>query len=421
VSNDNLKEKRNNPNIFSISKYDLLIISPEKFKKYLYPLIKHKIKYGLKTKIVIPEEIYNSKYFPEYGRDRPEKIKYFIKKSIENWKISYVMLVGDINNIPIRKTYMWDGIYITDLYYSDIYNDDGSFSGWDTNNNNLFGEFHHDGNTDDLNLKPDVGIGRLACKNKIEVCNVVKKIIYYEQKTYGQKWFYRILLCGGNITGQNTKYEKYWRWVGHGSIEGEHHTKLVMNELKGFEKIKLWESTNKLSLRAIIRSINMGVGFAYFSGHGYALGWFTKPKKGKTVRFGFPYNHLLFNASKLPIIFFDGCYTGQLDYKIKNIPFPCIAWKLISKRFGGAIAVMGSSRPEFTGSLQGGGSMLGLCFFKAYNQRNGSERLSDIYMKAQKDYLRTFKDRMTLQGYNLLGDPSLVIGGYPPCKESDRD
>jgi len=40
-----------------------------------------------------------------YGRDNPEKIKYFIKTAVEQWGIKYVMLVGDYKKIPVRYVY----------------------------------------------------------------------------------------------------------------------------------------------------------------------------------------------------------------------------------------------------------------------------------------------------------------------------
>jgi hypothetical protein len=403
-------------------KNDLIIITPKTFVSNLNPLAVHKKNCGINTKIIKLDDIYNGKYFKKKGRDKPELTKYFIKESIENWNTKYVMLVGDISKMPIRETHMWDGKYITDLYYSDIYNDDGSFSSWDVNNNNKFGQYHNDGYTDDINLKPDVGVGRLACRNKREVSAVVRKIINYETNTYGQEWFKRIISCGGNITGQNKNYKKYWRWVGHGCIEGEHHAKLILNEMKDFEAIGLYESSGNLNRKTIINNLNKGAGFAFFSGHGYVLGWFTKPENSKPARFAFPHNYLLHNSSKLPIIFFDGCYIGKLDLKLINTYFPCFAWQLVSKKRGGGIATMGACRPEFTGVLQGGGAMLGLYFFKAYNESDKNcVTLSDVFMKAQKKYLMKFKDRVILQSYNLLGDPSLRIGGYPTNKKGDNN
>ena len=51
---------------------------------------------------------------------------------------------------------------------------------------------------DDLDLHPDVYLGRLLCSNTSEVNTMVHKIISYEENTHGQDWFKRIILCGGD-------------------------------------------------------------------------------------------------------------------------------------------------------------------------------------------------------------------------------
>ena len=96
--------------------YDLIIISAKKFSKILKRLSEHKNKTGIKTKIIHLNDIVNNTYFTITGRDLAEKIKYFIKNAKEIWKIKYVMLVGDIDIIPIRSVKIYDGNFITDLF-----------------------------------------------------------------------------------------------------------------------------------------------------------------------------------------------------------------------------------------------------------------------------------------------------------------
>ena len=181
----------------------------------------------------------------------------------------------------------------------------------------------------------------------------------------------------------------------------------------------LLAALRNLNSLSVVKEINKGAGFAHFSGHGTELYWFTTSENSlKEIPFGFPLNYLLFNGYKLPIIFFDGCNIGKLDYKIKKINFPCLAWQLVGKTYGGAIATIGSGRASFSGILEGGAAMLALYFFKAYNNCKYIT-LSQMYMNAQNEYIDNFKDRMILQEYNLLGDPSLRVGGYPSIGEEE--
>ena len=65
--------------------------------------------------------------------------------------------------VPVRYSHLNDGgegSYLTDLYFADIYNPDGSFSSWDSNNNGIFGEWNATAK-DVVDMYPDVYVGRL--------------------------------------------------------------------------------------------------------------------------------------------------------------------------------------------------------------------------------------------------------------------
>jgi len=82
--------------------YDLLIITPSKFTRALQPLVEHKNRVGVQTTMVTLGQIYREMV---EGRDKPEKIKYFIKDAVEEWGIKYVMLVGNFRSMPVRYCY----------------------------------------------------------------------------------------------------------------------------------------------------------------------------------------------------------------------------------------------------------------------------------------------------------------------------
>ncbi len=80
--------------------FDLLIISPSYFIKNLERLVVHKNKFGIRTALVSLDYIYDEIW---YGRDDAEKIKLFIKESIEKSGVEYVLLVGG----QIGPTFKW--------------------------------------------------------------------------------------------------------------------------------------------------------------------------------------------------------------------------------------------------------------------------------------------------------------------------
>jgi hypothetical protein len=417
------------------NKYNMIIVTPSEFSSNLQELVDHKNSCGVKTVLVNLIDIYDSKYFPVKGRDNQEKIKYFIKDAIENWGIKYVLLVGSIDKLPIRTTWIfqrwhkwyWNETILSDLYYADIYDANGDFCSWDSNNNGIYGERHINcpGVNDTVDLYPDVNIGRLACKNKKEVGTVVDKIIHYETETYGESWFNNIILCGGDT------------FPDHNGNEGEEKNKITEQIMSGFVPTRLWTSDNTFSPRTINRAINNGAGFVDYSGHGFEYGVGTHPPddEEKWIFYLTPYLFGLHNGYKLPIIFFDACLTAKLDFVVSDIlthihsedivklvhfianvtgfnmskRLPCFAWCCV-KNNGGAIATIGATRTAY-GSLEMGCGYLSIQFYEAYSS---SETVSQMLTKAQNDYINNlWRDYFTLEEFILLGDPSLEIGGYP--------
>lgn len=390
--------------LFINDDYDLLIISPSEYLSYLTPFIDHKNSYGILTKFVSLEEIEG------IGRDKQEQIKYFIKDAIEQWGIKYVLLVGSIDKLPIRQTWIGEFDVLTDLYYADIYFPNMSFSSWDTNGNGRYGEYWQV-DDDVVDLYPDVYIGRLACKNKYEIRNVVNKIIKYETSTYGKEWFNNIILCAGDTH------------PGWGVYEGEVTVNEIIKVMPEFTPIKLFTSDGTFSARSLNKALNNGAGFLAYSGHGFEIGISTHPPNSeKWIGYYFFNLFLAFNVNKLPIIFFDACLTSRLDYNLGDLiklpfihfPLSCFAWCFVKKQLGGAIATIGATRVAFSrvteeGPVDGSG-YLSLLFFKNYKQ---SANVAQMFVSSQNDYLNNVSyDPMTIEEFILLGDPSLVVGGY---------
>jgi hypothetical protein len=358
---DVIYELPNKPVVFP-DEYDMVIIAPETFSSDLQPLINHKNSYGVNTIIKTTESIYS-----EYsGRDQPEKIKYFIKDAIENWGISYVLLVGgkksllfgnwgiegprmpddDLWRVPVRYNTLLDstgeGGCLTDLYFADIYKvegDDIVFDDWDSDGNDVFAEWTLDAK-DILDLYPDVYIGRLACRNNFEVKIMVEKIITYEAEGCDPSWFKKIVGVGGDSFDDGPP-------LGDDSFEGEERNQGAFDLLSGFTPVKVWAShrgTGKPvpSPEDILEAINDGCGFLYFAGHGnpflYDTHWFDDFSWKDTPGGINIYDMLrLRNGDKLPICVIGACHNSEFNVSFFNFlnsplelnPTPeCWSWML---------------------------------------------------------------------------------------------
>jgi len=417
---------------------DLVIITPSEFLVNLEPLVFHKISNGIETHIETLENIYGN----FSGRDKAEKIKYYIKYALEEWGSNYVLLIGDIKKLPIRSTHAspWGGgVLLTDLYYSDIYNDTFGFCSWDGNNNDIFGEIVYDGghpfdmiDIDDVDLFADTHIGRIPCSNAEELDVVVNKIIDYEQQTYGQSWFNKIVLAGGDTFPP-------CKWGTPFIYEGEITNSVVAEQVPEFDHVKLWTSKYNLNALTFNFAITQGAGFVSYAGHGFEMGWGTYPPNAlvnRLIMYYSPYLIGMKNNNKLPIFFFDACLTAKLDFNISDVNnyyplltkfllkftdiendpsifYPSFAWAVLKKENGGAIASVGATRTAYTwvndGGVFGGAGLLDVQFFKAYEE---GVTAGEMLTQAQNGYMNNAgKDYFTIEEYILLGDPSLKVGG----------
>jgi len=422
------------------SVYDLLIISPYKFLETLKPLVEYKNRNNVSTMLVSLKKVYEEEKVS--GRDKPEQIKLFIRDSIEKYGIKYVLLVGYFRIIPVRYVYNSDSepFFISELYYADIYDKNGSFSSWDTNNNGIFGEWKGTEAQDkDIDLYPDVYVGRLACRNILEVKIMVDKIITYETSTYDSDWFNRFVVCAGD-----TYPDGYYPFPTP-DYEGEENAKTALSYMPGFSNTSLFTSDGSFTGPSdVINAISQGCGFLFFDGHASPIVWCTHPPNNRSWINGLRLIDMTFlrNKNMLPVCVVGGCHNNQFDVNLLNLlkdfkgslysstwTPECWGWKLTRKIGGGSIATIGCSglglTKEDKSTQEGASDYLDSQIFYEYGI-NGTDILGEVWGKAISNYIDKYPinwntnsswdyayDAKTVQQYVLFGDPSLKIGGYP--------
>ena len=317
------------------------------------------------------------------------------------------------------------------------------FEDWDSNENDIFAEYRPTGK-DIIDGIPDVYVGRLACRSKREVTTLVNKIIDYESSKADDSWFKNMILIGGDT------YPDSGHPLGY---EAEIDTNVSASYMTGFSFERLWASTGALTGQDVVeQSINDGAGFIHMAGHANPSVLVTHPQqKEEKITILRMYNiyaplHInprLRNKDKLPVVVIGGCHNSQFNVSMRNILLgirdegfmeyfnysfykmewvpKCFSWWLISKANGGVIAAMGNTGLgmglpgfDYPNGLDG---WLLPRFFYNYGQL-GAEHAGAAHSAAVADYALEFDinsddaDRQMIEQWPLLGDPSLMIGGY---------
>lgn len=439
--------------------YDLVIIAPQEFSSALQPLITHKNDRGVKTILKTTEDIYN-----EFnGNDKPEQIKYFLKYAKETWNITYVLLVGGLTSyiyakdrdntnegsqywhVPVRYTNIIlddEQGCISDLYYSDLYKYDETseqwvFENWDSNGNGIYAEYHGI-RGDIIDFAPDIYYGRLACRTTKDVELVVNKIIKYESTGPDQKpWFTKMIGIGGKT------FELY-----EGQPDGEYVCDVAINNMDGLidDPVRVYASNNNTGglvpiPEDIVSAISEGAGYVIFEGHGNPMVWDTIWADGE-----YPYNWAgglnvlqiptLSNGDKLPIVIVGGCHNGLFNITalqvLKNrndnynyywtyYPIPiCFSWELCLLPWGGAIASTGCTGYGigYEGQPISLSAELETNLYYEIGQNNvttlgGAHGGSILKYITENSPINNIDQYHSLTVYQLFGDPSLKIGGYP--------
>jgi hypothetical protein len=326
----------------------------------------------------------------------------------------------------------------------------------------------------DSTYVPDEGLAYGNLVNGWANINYTDGILHIRGKTYNPEPYGNVTDIHVIVVNENEEIVfEDWRYNQEMYFEGEWVT--GEKALKGgggalyympndFEKEILWASNGKLTgPDDIISALTQGCGFAFLSGHGSPVVWtdhfpgipgnrakgsipslfsiLYRPKKFPLFPV-FPLNDIK-NKDKLPVMLIGGCHNSQFNVSMvpslfdkhneKNTwchgtPTPeCFSWYLVKMPRGGAIATIGNTGLGY--GVPGKDCLIegldgGICieFFKQYGIEYNSQGYG-VLGNAYKDTLTTYVNTFDVAGnldhaksltqWELLGDPSLRIGGYP--------
>ena len=349
---------------------DYLIITNEALKQAqaYQPLINSKTTKGLS---VLVESVEDIKQLYS-GRDAQEKIRNYIKEKHIQSGLTWVLLGGDTNIVPVRfvKTLNSSEI-ISDMYYSDL---DGD---WDADGDSIFGEFD-----DVIDLYPDVFVGRAPVEDEAEARVFVDKVLTYEANipSYAET----ALFLGGNDFND----------VG-GRIKDFIEYNYMPEDFKLITKY--YERDIPVYRELTIQALNEGYHLINHIGHATTESLFT----------GDDYLTIsdideLANSSFPAIIWSCGCHPAEIDHD-------CIAEYWVTNPNGGGAAFIGNSgfglNPESDSYLDP--SFYESLFFKGLTHIGQTLADSKITFISQANTSPSM--RYAMFELNLLGDPQMHI------------
>jgi len=179
--------------------YDYVIITTDNLVSALSDFVFWKESIGYNVRVETISWI-SSNYT---GSDLPEKIRNFLidKYPGIEWSIEYVLIVGDINNIPMRYCFPDSGNHDfpsanynppSDYYYADL------TGNWDSDGDGYYGEYGQD----NVDFVPEIYVGRIPYSDSATVASICNKIVNCGSEGYSS-WKNNALLLGANLNFEN--------------------------------------------------------------------------------------------------------------------------------------------------------------------------------------------------------------------------
>ncbi|UCD16171.1 MAG: hypothetical protein JSV44_06775, partial [Candidatus Zixiibacteriota bacterium] len=375
--------------------YDMLILTPSAFADAFQPLKQYHDSTGILTEIHTLDQI---------GGTDPHLVRQYIKQEYLNNGIQYVLIGGDDDLIPALDIFVvsWEGDGAiaeynmpADFYFSCL---DGTFN---YDNDGLWGEPTDGEGGGDIDLFPEVHIGRYSASSPQEVSRLVEKTLAYlaSESPYLQK----ILLAGEQLGfGGMGEYGGYAmdEMVDYSGAHGFTTYGFPANEYN-IEKLYdvLSQPWNYWSGSEMIAGINAGIHIIDHLGHsntGYAMRTDTSMIKQQL------------GNTEYCFVYAEGCNAGQFDFT------DCWAEYMTTKLTHGAFGCIANSRVGLgSRSTAHPVHVFNREFWDAiYNANEAGPQLGRAITDARADHAYHIDDpgiRWTFYEINLFGDPAVAI------------
>jgi hypothetical protein len=365
--------------------YPYIVITSNNLEWIFRPLVDWKTRKGVRGRIITTQFIEQN----YTGVDLAEKIRNFIIDAHQTAGAQWILLGGDTNLVPARIAWAmdcemgWpgDNDLQADLYYSDL---DGD---WNANANGTFGEID-----DEVDLFPDIFVGRAPVEDDSEAAAFVMKTIIYER--YPPTDYQTNMTMAAEILWPDPYTDA---GIGADMIDSLYIP-------PQFDPInKLYMSLGNENYETVMAALNEGQNLFNHDGHC----WHNYMSMGE----GGLENEdmdLLVNGDRQGILYSIGCWPAAIDYD-------CIAEHFVTNLNGGGIAFIGNSRYGWgsPGNPGFGYSERFVQQFYRHLFQEGFIRPSVALAMSKSFYVSRSQTENVYRWHqyqvNLLGDPELSL------------
>jgi hypothetical protein len=383
------------------SAVDYVIITNDDMASAYQTLANWKTKKGVPTVIRTVEWI-EANY--RNGSDPQETIRNFIKDAYAKWGITYALIGGDTEQVPVRLARSCfpspSGYNLpTDLYYACL---DGD---WNADHDQFFGEMpgiYCPGSNDLVDLYAEVYVGRLPTRNSADVALLTSKIISYETPL-APDYTNKILFLAEVLFPVSWKpSDPYTSITSNGADLTEFVYLTKMND-PGLDVTRLYE-TDELFTGAIhedyettIDSLESGFDQVIHVGHGFRFNMSVGNRSVLNTD-----ADVLTNGDRLLNLYLLNCTAVALTYF-------CLAEHFLLAPGGGGVSTIGAAESAYPNAASyymneyyellylEGVAHIGEAFHRSRLPRTGYALLGDNV------------DLWTHYIYTLLGDPEMSL------------
>lgn len=309
------------------SPVDCVILAPDSLADVFQRLADHQTRTGRAT---VVRTLSTIRAADPRSNDLAQAIRSFLKSARDLWGIRWAVLAGDHDTIPLRLVevrFAEVTMLPSDAYYADL---DGT---WDDNGNGIFGEV-----ADNLDMEPDIAVGRLSASTRAQAEVLVGKALRYAVTPLIPTLEKQLILA-------EVLFPRDWFPGQLAQVDGGIDAESLRVRAPACATVdRIYENTDRfpaataLTTTSALAALSRGYNVVYHIGHGSR----SQLSMGNGV-VTVTDLETISNGDSAALWVSSNCASAAVD-------FDCVGERLTRRPDGGALAYVGCTRDDWPGA-----------------------------------------------------------------------